>query len=136
MASAFSAMKASRSLLRNSSSSARSQTAETFILRAFARFTRSARSVTFVRTFRTAFIYTLYMRMLARATDLGVWSRGHGEPHRGSEVGTREKTIAKGELRLGVEVANQFSDSTVQWHHLACAASKLPAELKEAMAGY
>jgi hypothetical protein len=49
---------------------------------------------------------------------------------------TCKKTIAKGELRLGVEVANQFSDSTVQWHHLACAASKLPAELKEALAGY
>jgi len=49
---------------------------------------------------------------------------------------TCKKTIAKGELRLGVEVANQFSDATVQWHHLACAASKLPAELKEGLASY
>jgi hypothetical protein len=49
---------------------------------------------------------------------------------------TCKKTIAKGELRLGVEVASQFSDSTVQWHHLLCAAQKLPAELKEGMAAY
>ena len=49
---------------------------------------------------------------------------------------TCKKTIGKGELRLGVEVANQFSDSSVQWHHLACAAGKLPAELKEALAAY
>lgn len=49
---------------------------------------------------------------------------------------TCKKTIGKGELRLGVEVASQFSDSTVQWHHLMCAAEKLPAELKEGLASY
>ncbi len=49
---------------------------------------------------------------------------------------TCKKTIAKGELRLGVEVASQFSDSSVQWHHLACAAQKLPAELKDGLSSY
>ncbi len=50
---------------------------------------------------------------------------------------TCKKTIAKGELRLGVETKNQFSDTpSMQWHHLLCAAGKLPAELKEAMAAY
>jgi len=49
---------------------------------------------------------------------------------------TCKQTIAKGELRLGVEVASQFSDATVQWHHLPCAAEKLPAELKEGLASY
>jgi poly [ADP-ribose] polymerase len=47
---------------------------------------------------------------------------------------TCKKPIAKGELRLGVETPNQFGDTpSMQWHHLLCAASKLPAELKAAM---
>jgi ribosomal protein L37AE/L43A len=50
---------------------------------------------------------------------------------------TCKKTIAKGELRLGVEAANAFGDApSMQWHHLTCAAGKLPAELKEAMAAF
>ncbi len=50
---------------------------------------------------------------------------------------TCKKTIAKGELRLGVEVTTQFSDTpSMQWHHLACAAAKHPGELKDAMATY
>ncbi|HEU0032192.1 MAG TPA: hypothetical protein VFQ53_16270 [Kofleriaceae bacterium] len=47
---------------------------------------------------------------------------------------TCKKPIAKGELRLGVEQMTQFSDTpSMQWHHLLCAASKLPAELKAAL---
>jgi poly [ADP-ribose] polymerase len=50
---------------------------------------------------------------------------------------TCKKTIAKGELRLGVETVTQFSDTpSMQWHHLLCAAGKLPAELKEALGTY
>jgi hypothetical protein len=50
---------------------------------------------------------------------------------------TCRKAIAKGELRLGVETQTQFSDTpSMQWHHLLCAAGKLPAELKDALAGY
>jgi Poly(ADP-ribose) polymerase and DNA-Ligase Zn-finger region len=50
---------------------------------------------------------------------------------------TCKKTIAKGELRLGVETQTQFSDTpSLQWHHLLCAASKLPDELKAALAEY
>ncbi len=50
---------------------------------------------------------------------------------------TCKKTIGKGELRLGVEVQNQFSDTpSMAWHHVLCAAGKLPAELKEALAAY
>ena len=50
---------------------------------------------------------------------------------------TCKKTIAKGELRLGVETQTQFSDTpSMQWHHLLCAAQKLPAELKTAMDEY
>src|SRR5689334_18877992 len=50
---------------------------------------------------------------------------------------TCKKTIGKGELRLGVEVQTQFSDTpSMQWHHVMCAAAKLPAELKEALAAY
>ncbi|MEO6775943.1 MAG: hypothetical protein ABI467_23480 [Kofleriaceae bacterium] len=50
---------------------------------------------------------------------------------------TCKKPIVKGELRLGVEVSNQFSDTpSMAWHHLLCAAQKLPGELKEAMTGY
>jgi poly [ADP-ribose] polymerase len=50
---------------------------------------------------------------------------------------TCRKPIAKGELRLGVEAQTQFSDApSLQWHHLLCAAGKLPAELKAALAEY
>jgi len=50
---------------------------------------------------------------------------------------TCKKTIAKGELRLGVEAANAFGDTpSMQWHHLACAAAKLPAELGDALKAY
>ncbi|HEY4243399.1 MAG TPA: hypothetical protein VGM88_26485 [Kofleriaceae bacterium] len=50
---------------------------------------------------------------------------------------TCKQPIAKGELRLGVETPNQFGDApAMQWHHLACAAEKLPAELKEALDAY
>jgi hypothetical protein len=47
---------------------------------------------------------------------------------------TCKKPIAKGELRLGVEQITQFSDTpSMQWHHLPCAAQKLPGELKESL---
>ena len=50
---------------------------------------------------------------------------------------TCRKPIAKGELRLGVETQTQFSDApSLQWHHLLCAAGKLPAELAGALAEY
>lgn len=50
---------------------------------------------------------------------------------------TCKKAIGKGELRFGVETQTQFSDTpSLQWHHLPCAASKLPAELKAALADY
>lgn len=50
---------------------------------------------------------------------------------------TCKKPIAKGELRLGVEVTTQFSDTpSLAWHHLLCAAAKLPAELTAALAEY
>ncbi|HEY4175971.1 MAG TPA: hypothetical protein VGM90_04040 [Kofleriaceae bacterium] len=50
---------------------------------------------------------------------------------------TCKKTIGKGELRLGVEAANAFGDQpAMQWHHLMCAAQKLPAELTEALKAY
>ena len=50
---------------------------------------------------------------------------------------TCKKPIAKGELRLGVEAANAFGDQpSMHWHHLTCAASKLPKELEEAMKSY
>ncbi len=49
---------------------------------------------------------------------------------------TCKKTIAKGELRLGEEVVNAFSESgsmAYQWHHLECAAKKKPLVLEEAL---
>ena len=48
---------------------------------------------------------------------------------------TCKQPIAKGELRLGEEVANQFAggETTHVWHHLACAAKKRPAELLAAL---
>jgi hypothetical protein len=41
--------------------------------------------------------------------------------------------IAKGELRLGEETPNQFGDAgdmSYRWHHLKCAAGKIPDVLK------
>lgn len=50
---------------------------------------------------------------------------------------TCKQPIAKGELRLGVEAPNNFGDApALQWHHLKCAAGKLPAELKGALDAY
>lgn len=51
---------------------------------------------------------------------------------------TCRQPIAKGELRLGVEVPNAFSEGelTYQWHHLLCGAKKQQAALKEALAAY
>ena len=47
-----------------------------------------------------------------------------------------KEKIAKGELRFGHEVSNDFSDSSYQWYHLKCAAVKLPAQLLETMADF
>lgn len=50
---------------------------------------------------------------------------------------TCKKAIAKGELRFGEEAPNAFGDApSMRWHHLLCAAEKLPAELKEALDHY
>ena len=50
---------------------------------------------------------------------------------------TCKKPIAKGELRFGEEAPNAFGDQpSLRWHHLACAATKLPAELGEALKAY
>jgi poly [ADP-ribose] polymerase len=50
---------------------------------------------------------------------------------------TCKKTIGKGELRLGVETQTQFSDTpSLAWHHVLCAAAKLPVELRAALAEY
>ncbi len=47
---------------------------------------------------------------------------------------TCKKAIAKGELRFGEEAPNAFGDQpSMRWHHLTCAAEKLPAELKAAL---
>ena len=47
---------------------------------------------------------------------------------------TCKKPIAKGELRFGEEAPNQFGDApSMRWHHLPCAADKLPVELKAAL---
>jgi hypothetical protein len=47
---------------------------------------------------------------------------------------TCKKAIAKGDLRFGEEAPNAFGDTpSMRWHHMACAAEKLPAELKAAM---
>jgi poly [ADP-ribose] polymerase len=48
------------------------------------------------------------------------------------------KPIAKGELRFGEETVNAFAegDTTYRWHHLACAASKLSLELREALKSF
>jgi poly [ADP-ribose] polymerase len=50
-----------------------------------------------------------------------------------------KKPIAKDELRLGVEVANQFGEEGAQsylWHHLTCAATKHPDLLRATLATY
>jgi poly [ADP-ribose] polymerase len=50
---------------------------------------------------------------------------------------TCRKPIAKGELRFGEEVENQFADAgemTYRWHHLTCAAGAKPDELKATLA--
>jgi poly [ADP-ribose] polymerase 1 len=52
---------------------------------------------------------------------------------------TCRKPIAKGELRFGEEVENQFSDggeTTHRWHHLNCAAGSKTEELRSALATY
>ena len=50
---------------------------------------------------------------------------------------TCKKAIAKGELRLGVEAASAFGDTpSLQWHHLPCAAAKLPVELGDALKAF
>src|SRR5688572_16206455 len=47
---------------------------------------------------------------------------------------TCKKTIAKGELRLGVEQMTQVSDTpSMMWHHMCGAAGNPPAKLKEAL---
>jgi poly [ADP-ribose] polymerase len=48
---------------------------------------------------------------------------------------TCKKPIAKGELRFGEEVPNQFDAGkmTHVWHHLECAAKKRPSPLKAAL---
>ena len=48
---------------------------------------------------------------------------------------TCKQPIAKGELRLGEEVPNQFAqgEMTYNWHHTPCAAKKKPAALKQAL---
>ena len=52
---------------------------------------------------------------------------------------TCKQNIAKDDLRFGEEFVNQFSDSggtSYRWHHLPCAAKKLPMALKGALEVY
>ena len=50
---------------------------------------------------------------------------------------TCKKAIAKGELRFGEEAPNAFGDTpSIRWHHLLCAAQKLPGELKAVLDTY
>src|SRR4051812_46619825 len=52
---------------------------------------------------------------------------------------TCSEGIGKGELRLGEETPNMFSESggmSYRWHHLRCAAQKKPRELKVALGRY
>lgn len=52
---------------------------------------------------------------------------------------TCRNPIPKGELRFGEEAPNQFGepgDTTYRWHHVKCAATKLPAELRETLGAY
>jgi hypothetical protein len=51
---------------------------------------------------------------------------------------TCKKPIAKGELRFGEEVENQFGDAgdtTHRWHHMPCAAGSKSDELRSALEG-
>jgi hypothetical protein len=52
---------------------------------------------------------------------------------------TCKKPIAKGELRFGEEAPGSFGeggDPSYRWHHMECAASKLPDGLRAALATY
>lgn len=52
---------------------------------------------------------------------------------------TCKKPIPKDELRFGEEFANAFSadgEMGHRWHHMKCAAEKLPNKLKDAMGAY
>jgi len=52
---------------------------------------------------------------------------------------TCKQAIPKGDLRFGEEQVNQFSgegDMTHRWHHMLCAAEKLPNKLKDAMEAF
>ena len=52
---------------------------------------------------------------------------------------TCRKPIAKGELRFGEQTDNAFGepgDTSYRWHHLRCAAQKLPDELRTALADF
>ena len=44
--------------------------------------------------------------------------------------------IAKGELRFGEAYSSQFTDEAFRWHHLNCAAKKLPHQLAETLPTY
>ena len=61
------------------------------------------------------------------------------EPAKSGRASCRScrQPIGKGELRFGEDVPNAFSDSgepSYQWHHLACAAEKKPAQFTLALA--
>lgn len=52
---------------------------------------------------------------------------------------TCRKPIAKDELRFGEEVPDQFGgagEPTYRWHHITCAASSFPSELKPLLDSY
>ena len=50
---------------------------------------------------------------------------------------TCRQTIDKGALRFGEEQPSAFSDEMqMAWHHLACAARKKPAEVREALSQF
>lgn len=52
---------------------------------------------------------------------------------------TCRNPIPKGELRFGEETPNQFGDAgdmSFRWHHMKCAAQKLPTELRGALADF
>src|SRR5688572_14851584 len=74
--------------------------------------------------------------------NLAVGSAGMGNVIEEAKSGrascrTCKKAIAKGELRFGEEAPNAFGDTpSMRWHHLMCAAEKLPGELKAALDEY
>lgn len=49
---------------------------------------------------------------------------------------TCSTAIPKGELRFGEAYKSQFTDEALRWHHMMCAAKKLPHELADTMASY